>query len=341
MSYSAQMITLERTDGSAQVAELTAGKYTAQIAPWLGSNIIKMIDSELGIDFFRHDDSFTIAEMKSEPVIYGFPTLYLHNRLHGGILKTSDATYHFPLNEAKFGNSIHGFLHEREHTVVALTSGENYAEVKTEYVYDEKDAFFEYFPVSFKAEYTFRLDDAGMHYTFKMTNLSKDKMLPFGMCNHTAMNGPFVIGAKPEDTRIYIPIGDKWLVDDNRIPTLEIESLNDYDKKYQDGTMVPVLQDIDNDLYDMTVGQVDGKPYRGAVLSDAASNKQIRYEVSDNYLFWIVWNHEGDKGYFCPEPMTWMIDAPNLPLSPERTGYKELAFGESDFVTSDIYSVQG
>ena len=37
--------------------------------------------------------------------------------------------------------------------------------------------------------------------------------------------------------------------------------------------------------------------------------------------------------------MTWMIDAPNLPLAPEDTGYAELAPGESKTVTQHFYAV--
>ena len=42
-----------------------------------------------------------------------------------------------------------------------------------------------------------------------------------------------------------------------------------------------------------------------------------------------MWNDGGDKGYFCPEPMTAMINAPNLALDDEVTGYRELKKGET------------
>ena len=42
-----------------------------------------------------------------------------------------------------------------------------------------------------------------------------------------------------------------------------------------------------------------------------------------------MWNDKGFNGYFCPEPMTAMIDAPNLDMPREQTGYCEVAPGES------------
>ena len=88
----------------------------------------------------------------------------------------------------------------------------------------------------------------------------------------------------------------------------------------------------------MEEGSADGKPFYGVIATDTATNKQIRYEVCKDFKFWIIWNDHGDKGYFCPEPMSWIIDAPNLPLSQSESGYMELAPGESKTVTEKIYS---
>ena len=64
--------------------------------------------------------------------------------------------------------------------------------------------------------------------------------------------------------------------------------------------------------------------FYGAIVEDTASGKRICYQVSPEYKFWIIWNDRGFNGYFCPEPMTAMIDAPNLELPRETTGYREI-----------------
>ena len=319
-----------------ETVELVCGKYTAVIAAFNGSNIMRMQDTENKIDFFRNNPDFTADDYKKNAEVYGFPTLYLPNRLAGGVLKVSDYTYQFPCNDP-LGNHLHGFLHLREHKIVAAETTDTAAIAKTEYIYDEKDPFFTTFPVSFKAEYTFTLSDEGMAYSFTMTNLS-DRQLPYGVCNHTAMKGPFIEGGKAEDVRLYVPIGDKVELNARCIPTCDFKPLNNYDKNYLSGSTIPVGMDIDNDMYFMEEGSVDGKPFYGIVATDTATNKQIRYEVCKDFKFWIIWNDHGDKGYFCPEPMSWIIDAPNLPLSQSESGYMELAPGESKTVTEKIYS---
>ena len=86
------------------------------------------------------------------------------------------------------------------------------------------------------------------------------------------------------------------------------------------------------------MGDDDGKPFYGSIMTDEASGKQIVYEISKDFKFWVIWNHNGDKGYFCVEPMTWMIDAPNLGIAPDESGYMELAPGQSKTVSEHIYS---
>ena len=77
-------------------------------------------------------------------------------------------------------------------------------------------------------------------------------------------------------------------------------------------------------MYQAETGELDGQSFYGAIVEDIASGKKICYQVSPEYRFWIIWNDKGFNGYFCPEPMTAMIDAPNLELPADVTGYQEL-----------------
>lgn len=333
MSYSATIIDYK----GEKAIELIAGKYRAMIAPFLGSNVLRMQDTEADIEVFRYDESLTIDELRVSPEVYGLPTLYLPNRLAKGVLKTSDAVYNFPMNDP-LGNHIHGFLHKRSHEIVTAEADDNKAVAKTAFVYDEKDEFFSIFPVSFKAEFTFTLSDEGLQYEFTMTNTS-DKQLPFGVCNHTTICGPFVKGGEGLDTRLYLPVAEKWELDSACIPTGQFLPETNHDKQYLTGSLVPVLQDIDNDVFCATEGSYEGKPYYGAIVSDVKNNKQIFYEVCKDFKFWVVWNDHGQKGFFCPEPSTWLIDAPNQPMPNDESGYAEIAPGASKTLTEKIYTV--
>lgn len=46
--------------------------------------------------------------------------------------------------------------------------------------------------------------------------------------------------------------------------------------------------------------------------------------------------NKGFNGYFCPEPMTAMIDAPNLSMPAEMTGYREIKPQEAFEANSEI-----
>lgn len=334
MSFTAEVVKWKGKD----VIRLTAGTYTATVAPFLGSNVIRMQDSATGIDFFRNDETRSLEEIMAERVTWGFPTLYLHNRLSGGVLKCSDHTYHLPINEVDLGNCLHGFLHEREHEIVAAETTETAAIAKTSYTYDEKDPVFEMFPVKFRADYTFTLEATGLRYSFTMTNLSEDRQLPFGMCNHTCFKGPFVEGSDGMDVRLYVPIGEKWELDANCIPTLDMLPHGNHDRQYMTGSLIPVKQVINNDIFNTVMGDLDGEDFLGAVMTDVRAKVDIVYEITDDFKFWTIWNDWGEKEYFCVEPMTWMIDAPNLPLPGDESGYMELAPGESKTVTERIYA---
>ncbi len=333
MAYTANITEYKGKD----VIELKAGRYTTMIAPFLGSNILYMKDVENDINFFRYDESLSIEELQASPEVYGFPTLLYANRLRDGILRASDAEYHFPVIIKDEQTALHGFLHKREHEIVEATVDGNVAIAKTAYTYDDKDPFYSTFPVSFKAEYTFRLSDEGMHYEMTITNTS-DRQLPYGICNHTTMNGPFTSTGEPLNTRLFVTIGDKWPLNQRNLPTCDFIALDNHDRQYLTGSMIPVKHIINNDVYNCETYDVDGLPFRGAIVTDVETGNEIRYEVDDNFKFWVIWNDGGEKGYFCPEPSTWMIDAPNLPLPKEESGYEELAPGESKTVREHIFS---
>lgn len=309
--------------------KLSAGGYEALVAYEIGSNVIRLRDNRNGVEFFRFREDTSADTIRQSAEVWGLPTLYLPNRFADGVLKTSDAVYHLPVNEkAPYNNHIHGFLHKRVHEVVEHKADDNCAWVKTRYVYDEKDEFFEYLPIRFTAEYTFTLSQYGLEQTIKFTNHS-DKMMPMSLASHTTINSPFVDGAKEGDIRLTVPIGKKCELNDRCLPTERLKSLTMYDLEYKTGNKCPVLQDISNDMYFGEYADLDHEKFHGVIAEDIASGKKICYEVSDEYKFWIIWNDRGFNGYFCPEPMTAMIDAPNLSLPADVTGYREIKPGDS------------
>lgn len=319
--------------------QLTAGGYTALISPELGSNVLRLHDDENGIEFFRWDPNNTLEDIQNSPQTWGLPTLYLPNRFEDGVLRTSDAVYHLPINEpAPYNNHIHGFLNKREHTEIAHSANEMAAWARTTYVYNEEDPFFEYLPLPFTVTFMFTLSDVGFEYQVSIMNQS-NKMLPVSMATHTTIAAPFVEGAKEEDIRVKAPVKERWVLNERCLPTGEVLPLSLYDQNYADGKICPVKRVVDNEMY--TGGKLDfnGRPSHGIQITDAASGKGIAYEVSDGYKFWIFWNDRGEKHYFCPEPMSAMINAPALLLPREQTGYTELPSGAIAHFAQRFYTI--
>ena len=309
-----------------EVVELAADGYYAIVAPSLGSNVLRFRDNEKGMEIFRYSDDLTISEFMNSPEIWGLPTLYLPNRLDNGVLKTSDAEYHFPVNETRFGNHLHGFLHKAAHKIKALAADKTgRAYVTTTYTHDESSFFFNCFPLKFTVDITIELSKDGLKHTFSITNKSK-KMLPISVATHTTINAPFVDGGKQENITLQVPAVKKLQFNKKRwLPNGRQLNLIDYDMEYVNGTMCPVLKDICNDMYTAGTVKLDGEDFYGCVMTDTESGKKICYEVDDKYKFWIVWNHEGFMNYFCPEPMTAQVNAPNLDMPREKSGYEEVA----------------
>ena len=309
--------------------KLAAGKYTAIVSPQYGSSVWRLKDDTLGVEVFRYSEDVTADEIDRAREIWGLPTLYLPNRFDGGLLKTSDGEYHLPVNEKALGNFIHGWVHKRPHKVVNCSEDGEKATLVTSYTFDKNDPMYEYFPLDFEIEYTFELsEEKGLVQTIRLTNKSVKK-LPVSLCTHTCINAPVTMGGKQKGLRLQVPIGEKCELDGRCLPTEKLLPLTAKDMRYKNGSMRPVLHMISNDMYTAEEGTLDGKPFYGVVITDKASGRRVCNEVSREFKFWNMWNDKGSKGYFCPEPMTAMINSANLSLPHEVSGYSELAAGES------------
>ena len=104
--------------------------------------------------------------------------------------------------------------------------------------------------------------------------------------------------------------------DERIIPTGETLDAEEYRRG------VPAAHRVISELMDM------GKSGGTAVLEDQKQGGRIVYEAGEGYRYWMLFNHGGEKGYICPEPQTWIVDAPNRPLPPEVTGFDAIEPGD-------------
>jgi galactose mutarotase-like enzyme len=83
--------------------------------------------------------------------------------------------------------------------------------------------------------------------------------------------------------------------------------------------------------------QKDGKPFYGATFEDKTAKLRLVYEAGPEFRNWVIWNENGKNGFFCVEPQTWTINAPNLSLPPEQTGFLAIAAGGSWTGNTRVY----
>ncbi|MGN0595236.1 MAG: aldose 1-epimerase [Hominimerdicola sp.] len=320
-------IDLEFSFKGHKCVKLQSANYTCIIAPSLGASVLRLRDDENNVEFFRYDKNCSMETINEQREVWGLPTLYLPNRFDRGVLKTSDGEYLLPINETLLDNFIHGWVHKRPHEIECYSTQNRKAVLVTSYIFNEKDEMYKYFPLKFKISYTFTLSSKGLLQEIYLTNNS-EKSLPVSICTHTCLNAPMFDGGKEENMRLFVPIGEKCELNERCLPTERLLLPTDSDKEYLSGKK-PTLQVIDNEMYTAETGICNGKPFYGAYIKDISTGKTVCNEVSKEFKFWNMWNDGGNNGYFCPEPMTAMINAPNLSLDSSVTGYSEITFGHT------------
>jgi aldose 1-epimerase len=74
-------------------------------------------------------------------------------------------------------------------------------------------------------------------------------------------------------------------------------------------------------------------------LTDHRRKVKLIYDAGMKFKFWMIWNNNSGGEFFCPEPQTCLVNAPNLPLSLDHTGVITLRSGEIWSETSRLYCI--
>ena len=292
---------------------ISNGLYQALIRADMGGNCLQLLHLPTGASLLRTPPDEDTYQTNS-PNVFGMPFLFHPNRISDGKYTFEGRDYVFPINEPARHNAIHGVMsvtpftvetQEKDHVVLAYAATE-----KAPYMA---------FPHAFHLTLEYKVTDAGMRQTLTVTNDSSADM-PFGIGFHTSLNAAFMPGSKAEDSFLAITAGKQWEYTPDRIlPT----GVSTDPGEYTAG--VCAAHQRVSGLFDM------GRQAGGgtAVLENRKQHAKIVYEVSEGYHFWMLYNMDGEHDFICPEPQTWMIDAPNVNLPDEITGFSALRPGES------------
>ncbi len=317
--------TAERTTWDGQpVVRMASGDFTAMLVPAISGNLIELRETRRRLDILRRPPDFKTFAGRSR--VYGIPVIFPPNRIRDGVFRTPWREYKLPINSPD-GHHCHGTIGLDAWDVRRVDAkGEN-AVVEAFYRNGPGKDFYQSFPHEFEFSNTYALTPQGLEHTYRVTNLGGERM-PAGVGFHIAFNVPFAAGSRPENVKLRCAVGKRWEIDSRTIPTEHLLALTEVESNYRrDG--LPAYGFSIRDHYLAEPLEVAGAALNAAILEDRSAGCRIVYEAGATFKHWMIWNDLGDKGYVCPEPMTWVIDAPNRTLPTELTGYRLLGQGET------------
>ena len=277
-----------------QAVEFTKRDYTALLVPSVGANLVRLAHTRLGVEVLRTPSEREHDEFLRRPHVYGVPILFPPNRIADGRFRFDGREYRFPITRPEENNYHHGILKSQPFAVSKAVETPDEVLIETRcYSNAASDAIYRDFPHAFKCKITYRLSAEGLEQEVMFGNKS-DLPMPVGVGFHTPLNVPFA-GGDAADYRL------RMAVQATGCEAIEA------------GFSVREIE-------------VDGRPFRGAVVENRRTGVRVFYEVDSQTLYWTLWNNGGQVPYCCPEPQSWATDAPNLP-DRERWGFRSIPPG--------------
>ncbi|KIL40010.1 aldose epimerase [Gordoniibacillus kamchatkensis] len=311
---------------------LKAGRYEAALLPDTGGNLIALRDTEHGLRFLHEPGAEELEAFKNRPVIHGIPVLFPPNRFEDGTFTLGGKTYKFPVNETQRNNHLHGFLYDIPWNVTGFGAAEESSFVEIEQNVDEAHPVYSHFPHRFRFRIRYTLSEQGLHQAVEVTNEGGEPM-PCMVAFHTSVNAPFAPDGSADDYKLKLSIGNRWEMNDRMLPTGNFQPLTRDEELMASTGVYPFFGSMDNHYTAVPVNGV-----HLMTLTDTKLGIRLVYEADPAYKQWMIWNNNATPGFFCPEPQSMLVNAPNSGLPPEQTGIVMLAPGAAWRAECRLYS---
>ncbi len=299
-----------------------AGGYEAVLLPETGGNLVCLKNDALNVDILRWPSDMEV--FRGRPQVYGIPVLFPPNRIEKGTFTRAGRTYHFPVNEpGGKNNHIHGILRTKKWDVTKAEADENGTVVEICFSAGPDADFYSFFPHSFVFKIHYTLSSTGLGQKISISNTGSEPM-PMGLGFHTAFRVPFHAMGNADACRLKVTVGEQWELDENILPT---GKLTPVDGEISQKGIKPQGEPF-MDHYRSKPMKLGDRLFNGAILEDSSVGMRLVYEVGNSFMHWALWNEDGRGGFVCPEPQTWAINAPNINLPDEITGFRFLEPGE-------------
>ncbi len=316
--------------------EFAAGGYEALLVPSVGANVVKLKNTAKNADILRTPKPEDMETFASRPQIFGLPLLLPPNRIEDGRYTYNGRTYQFPITIPDQNNYHHGNIKSQPFTVTKCEEKNGEVEIEANYFSNIfNDEIYQYFPHEFECRMNFRLSARGLEHKVTFINLSATEM-PIGVGYHTPLMVPFIPGGDASKYRLRVSVGKRWELGDRTLPTGNLLPLGESEKPLRGEGIVPLAEAVEYAFTTEPI-EVGGKAYTGAILTDTASGTSVFYEVDKQMGHWTIWNNGASGNWICPEPQSWAINAPNVKLPAEVTGFQTVAPGKEWSSVSKIY----
>ncbi|RKP48904.1 aldose 1-epimerase [Cohnella endophytica] len=295
------------------------------LVPAWGSNLLSLRSLSKNLELLRFPPSRESYE--ADPFMYGLPILFPPNRIADGEFEFNGMKYRFNINDPAEHNHTHGVLFDAPWTLHRTEAEGDRIVLETIIHSEEHEAIMAQFPHFFTVIMRYVLERATL--TIEATISSRDTAaFPWGLGYHTTFNYPFDGSGDTSSCRFSLNADKQWVLDERFLPTGELTDIP-YSEQLRQGKSL-VGHALDDAFRTAASGANE------AVLTDLKAGIRVAYGADEQFKHWVVYNADSNQGYLCPEPYTWITNAPNLRLPEELTGFRVLQPGEQVKTTTRI-----
>ena len=307
--------------GDEECILLESGSFTAKVLPGVGGNCISFDDSGLDHHYLRTPGEGELSRFREAPARWGIPFLCPPNRTADGVFRVGERSYRFPINEPENHNQLHGPFLRLPWAVEDRGTDGDAAYVLLGQSIEKSHPAFAMIPHRHHITMRYVLSPRRLAQEVTVENRS-DSPLPFMLGFHTVLRVPFAPGSSPEDYRVRVPIAKRWERGGRMLPTGRLLDLSPIEQELRSDGVPP--QGVRwGDYYSGDPGD------HRVTLVDARARTRLAYEVGPWFRHWVVWNDDAASGFFCAEPQTCTVNAPNLDIPHEDSGLFFVGPGQS------------
>ncbi|MDE7344803.1 MAG: aldose 1-epimerase, partial [Alistipes sp.] len=268
-----------------QAVEFSKGDYTALLVPSVGANLVRLANTRLGAEILRTPAADEVETFRSRPQIFGLPILFPPNRIEDGRYTFDGRTYQYPITIEKEHNYHHGILKGQPFVVSKAVETDDEVLIECRYYSNAaNDAIFRDFPHEFKCKIVYRLSAGGLEQEVMLANRSRTPM-PVGVGFHTPMRIPFADGTDA-DYVMRVAVGEQVELSDRNLPTGRKLPLSEQFAKLRDGGLRVTGCEAIEAGFTLREIEVDGKPFRGALVENLRTGVRTFYEVDEQTTYW-------------------------------------------------------